>query len=240
MKKIILAFFAIGAFVNNGNAQLNIYVDGTTVDISGQTHTINLTSAIVEQNIVDFIVDNDSGFDQPWKVTRINLTQPTNWENYFCWGSAGQFGECYDPYPDSIWTGGSVNIKADSSGRISVYVTAPDYGCATYRYKISTDEVNFLDSVDLSVCYALGLEEQMKVDFTIAPNPSSDFVTITTPEISEGRLTLTNSAGSVVYREDISGEKTTMDLRNYTSGTYFLSIEAEGKLTTTQKLTVRH
>ena len=63
MKKIILAFFAIGAFVNNGNAQLNIYVDGTTVDISGQTHTINLTSAIVEQNIVDFIVDNDSGFD---------------------------------------------------------------------------------------------------------------------------------------------------------------------------------
>jgi len=240
MKKFILALFSVGAFINSGSAQLNINLDGTTVDISGQTHTINITSAIDELNIVDFIVNNDTGSDQPWKITRVNVAQPVGWSNFFCWGMAGQFGECYDTYSDSVWTGGPINIMADSAGRISVYITAPTASCATYRYKISTDEVNFIDSVDLTVCYSLGLDEQMKLDFSISPNPSSEFVTITTPEISEGRLTIINAAGGIMYREDISKEETIIDLRHFTSGTYFLSIETEGMLPTTQKLVVRH
>jgi len=239
MKQFILAGILSFSCLSLSAQVLTINEYGNTTDISGTTYMATLTTTTNDLHIVDFIVNNESGSGQPWLVTRKILSQPAGWSNFFCWGLAGQIGNCYDSSPDPIFDGGMVMVPDGASAVLSTYVTSPGAGCTEYRYYISTDSVNYIDSVDLQVCNYLGLEDLQTIEFTIAPNPAQSTIAITSSDFSAGSLQIIDQTGRIIRAEEVL-LPCTMSVDALDNGTYFLRLSVDDDRILQQKLVVRH
>lgn len=242
MKKTILSFLSIVALALGASAQgLNIYVEGTAVDISGSEHVINLTEetslGLGNNDMVDFMVDNDAGTQQSWIVTREIVSAPAGWQDYFCWGQDGLAGICYPPNSNQFYESNAESIAAGASGRITVYVNSNSGGSATYRFFVSTDGVNFIDSVDLKVNSVLSVDEKAPFSLQLTPNPASSDLKITTNTNSLVRIT--DVLGNIVYRDEVLGTKV-VNVAKFKNGIYFVSVEANGEKPVTRKVIVKH
>lgn len=218
---------------------LTINEYGSTADISGTTHTVTLTSAVNSEHIVDFIVNNESALARPWLVTRKILSQPQGWSNYFCWGLEGQFGSCYDTSSLILYHGGKVTIPAGTAAVLSTYITSPGAGCSEYRYYISTDSVNYIDSVDMQVCNFLGLEDLQAIDFAVAPNPAQSSVVISSSDFGAGSLQIIDQTGRIIRDEEVVLPHN-LSVEALENGTYFLRLAIDEDRILQQKLVVRH
>jgi hypothetical protein len=239
MKKIILSIVSI-ASAGLVLAQSSITLEGSSTVLSGSAYTENLTTAVNDLHVIDFIVHNESGSNQQWKITRKHIDNPAGWSEYLCWGLNGAFGNCYPVNSNAVWTCGSEMILADSSGRLSTYVTAPSGGTAQYRYYVSTDGINYLDSVDVIVNNAVGLDEKASFSVSIAPNPASDNLTISTTGVGESNVRIVDVLGNLVLNEKVFSSKKTLDISRFRNGVYFVTVESEGVKPVTRKVIVRH
>lgn len=239
MKKIILSILSLVA-VGFTFAQTSITLDGSSTNLSGTTYTHELSGAVSDEHIIDFIIHNETGSTQPWMVTRRHLNNPAGWEEYLCWGVNGAFGNCYLHSPSALWSSSPEGIPADSSGRLSTYVTCSTGGTALYRYYVSTDGVNFLDSVDLQVTNTLSVEEKPSISVNIAPNPATDFVTVNATGVSSVSVRMVDVLGNLVLSETNFTTKKTIDVSRFRNGVYFIMIDAEGMKPITRKVIVRH
>jgi hypothetical protein len=72
---------------------------------------------------------------------------------------------------------------------------------------------------------------QDKVAFTIAPNPTSDHITITIAEgAASGSIQITDQTGRIVTIQDIATSQTTIDISALNSGLYLVSLtDRKGK-----------
>ncbi|OFZ66420.1 MAG: hypothetical protein A3D92_24430 [Bacteroidetes bacterium RIFCSPHIGHO2_02_FULL_44_7] len=239
MKQLILAGILSFAYHPLSAQVLTINEYGNTNDISGTTYMATLTTTTNDLHIVDFIVNNESGSGQAWLVTRKILSQPAGWSNFFCWGLEGQLGSCYDSSPDIIFDGGMVMIPDGASAVLSTYVTSPGAGCSEYRYYISSDSVNYIDSVDMQVCNYLGLEDLQTIEFTVAPNPAQSTIAIASSDFGAGSLDIIDQTGRIIRTEEIILPYT-MSVDALDNGTYFLRISIGDDRILQQKLVVRH
>lgn len=239
MKQFILTGILSALSLSLSAQTLTINEYGNTIDISGTTHMVTLTTTTNALHIVDFVVNNESGSSQPWLVTRKILSQPAGWSNFFCWGLAGQIGNCYEATPDIIFDGGMAVVANGASAILSTYVTSPGAGCAEYRYYISTDSVNYIDSVDMQVCNVLDLEDLQTIDFTMAPNPAQSTVAINSSDFSTGSLQIIDQTGRVIRAEEIVMPYM-LSVDALENGTYFLRISIDEDRILQQKLVVRH
>lgn len=221
-------------------AQSSITVDGSSTVISGGNYTENLTSAVTDLHVVDFIVHNETGSTQQWKITRKHINNPSGWEEYLCWGLNGAFGNCYPHNANAVWSSLNEPIFTDSSGRLSTYITAPSGGTGHYRYYVSTDGVNFIDSVDLIINNTLSVEEKASLAINVSPNPASDNLTINTNGVTETNVRIVDVLGNVVLSEKLYNGKKTLDISRFRNGVYFVTVEAEGVKPVTRKVIVRH
>lgn len=239
MKKLILSILSI---VTTGLvfAQSSITLEGSSTVISGTAYTENLSSAVYDLHVVDFIVHNESGSNQQWKITRKHINNPAGWEDYLCWGLNGAFGNCYPVNSNAVWSCGAEMILADSSGRLSTYVTSPTGGTGHYRYYVSTDGVNFIDSVDIIVNNTLSVEEKASLSINVSPNPASDNLTINASGAGETSVRIVDVLGNVVLNEQVFTSKKTFDISRFRNGVYFVTVEAEGFKPVTRKVIVRH
>ena len=242
MKKILLSIVSVVALVGSTYAQnLTITLDGSATDISGTAVNHEIAGAVSDEHIVDFIVHNQTGSDQSWIVTRRHVNNPTGWEEYLCWGLNGAIGNCYLHDPNAMWSSGSENVLADSSGRISTYVTCSTAGIATYRYYVSTDGQTFIDSVDLIVTNVLSLEEKPSLSVNVAPNPASDYISIKATGANNASVTIVDVLGNVVLKETVVGSNgKKINVTKFRNGIYFVMVEAEGAKAVTRKVIVRH
>ncbi len=239
MKQLIITGILSCFYISVSAQVISINEYGQTTDISGTAYIVSLTSPVNDQHMVDFVVNNESNVEQPWVVTRRVLSQPAGWDNYFCWGLLGMIGNCYDKVPD-IWQHSmNVNVPVSGSGILSTYVSSPGAGCAEYRYYISTDSVNYVDSVDLRVCNSLGIENKSTERLTIAPNPAQSMVTFSGEEIGQGVLYLEDASGRLVYSSHVN-LPSTMDVNALDNGMYFVRMELEGDRVLKHKLIIRH
>ncbi len=239
MKKILLSL-ASAFLVSSGFAQITITLDGSSTDLSGQSHSHQLTTAVSDEHIVDFIVHNGTGSSQNWMVTRRHINNPAGWENYLCWGLNGAIGNCYTYNANDTWSSNAEGILADSSGRLSTYVTCSTAGTATYRYYVSTDGQTFLDSVDLIVTSVLGIDEKPTLSVNVAPNPASEYISISANGVGEATVRIVDVLGNVVMDEKTFSGKKTIDVTRFRNGVYFVMIDAEGVKAVTRKVIVRH
>ncbi len=240
MKKLLLSFVLITGLGWSASAQVEIYLEGTTTDISGSVEYYTLSTAVTNEHLVNFLFTNLSGSDETWMITRRIVNQPANWSNYFCWGPSGQFGDCYDTTSMEYFNSGTKIIVDQAAGLVSTYVNAPDAGTAHYRYYVSNDGVNFIDSVDLSVTSTLSVTSLSAetFDLVVAPNPAPESMVVSAKGIQDATILITDLLGNEVLHTQFA-ESQIIDVSNYRNGVYFVTIASkEGRIS--RKVVVRH
>ncbi|MFI5219391.1 MAG: T9SS type A sorting domain-containing protein [Bacteroidia bacterium] len=75
--------------------------------------------------------------------------------------------------------------------------------------------------------------------FMLFPNPAEDHITLVSKNNSSGNLIIHDLAGKEVLRKNISGNKVLVDVKNITSGFYFVSMEQDGSVVR-KKIIVMH
>ena len=119
MKKIVLslAIAAVAAFNLNAQNGIEIYYNGEGADISGGTHDAYLFASSsdivpVDANTVlyepKFIVVNNTGGNQQWRITRKVISMPSSWpDDQLFWPPL-----CYNTSGDYYMTPHTVNNPA--------------------------------------------------------------------------------------------------------------------------------
>ena len=83
-----------------------------------------------------------------------------------------------------------------------------------------------------------GVEETTFAEntFNIYPNPAKDYVKVSGDDINT--ISVYNSLGALVERIDVENNTTLIDLSGYNSGVYFINVEQNNGVSTTQKMVV--
>ena len=247
MKKILLSIVTVFTLASVVSAQtLTINVDGETADISGTAvEATPLTTAVINHHLIDFIVNNNTGADQQFRLTRKIVNETPGWTNYFCWGLNPGIGTCYQVVSDIVWTA-PVNatfpiiIPNGGSGKIASYCSAPTGGSATYRYLISLDGINYIDSVDVEVNSSLSIEEENALTLSIAPNPSSEYFVVNTTNADGGTIRVVDVLGNIILDENLFSASKKISVSNFRNGVYFVTVNANNSKPTTRKIIVQH
>ncbi len=157
-------------------SQISISTDSLNIDmVSGDTIKYD-TSVFSSWTLPVIYVHNNSGASQYWKVTRKNISQPTDWVNLLSWGTIG-----YPISNDNPWiTPLAVNIADNEYAKLTVYIGASSQGAGHYRYYISEDGVTYLDSVDVMINVEgnVSVQDNNQIDISLYPNPANNIINI--------------------------------------------------------------
>lgn len=250
--------FCVGA----ANAQDGIEIrhNGTGADISGGTLEVNLYATSPDITTIDantvlyetsFDVTNNTGSDQQWRITRRAMIVPVTWPmDQLCWPPLcfNTNGEYYttpnsggNPAPIILnGTDQTSNSElAQLKPRITIDVNNASY--AHYRYYITdVSGVNYLDSVDLTINFTLGVNSpKLTPALSLSPNPANDQLNLTLSNTS-GSVKIVDVLGNLVYMSQVSEGSNPINTSNFRNGVYFVTVEGiEGK-SLTRKLIVKH
>lgn len=97
-------------------------------------------------------------------------------------------------------------------------------------YQVSAYDFNHLCT------NGIGIEENAEIPFTIYPNPTSDYLFLSSlkENLIFQRLSVYNTMGGKIYSVTNEMDLSKLDLRNYPVGIYFLVVETIGKTYTTK------
>ena len=219
--KIILLTVSFFLILNPVSSQITINLDSLKGAVVNGVQVQALNNVVPFANhIFDFYVTNKTGATQDWVITRKTISEPVGWSNYLCWS-----GLCYGSSADAVWSSGSGTLVDGESKYISTYVTSSTQGNSHYRYYISTDETNFIDSVDLVISAVInGVDENDATAFNLFPNPAVNSITITQKNNSSSTFVLYDNTGKVVLSKNIYNTQSQIDVEQLKSGFYFYSV----------------
>ncbi|MEY4974418.1 MAG: hypothetical protein RLZZ55_1210 [Bacteroidota bacterium] len=249
MKALFLFLFLTFSLIALSQDGIVIHLDGQTADISGQSHTVAVTSGSAFD--VQFHVINETGQNVNWRVSRKKLVTPNNWGEQLCWGHATDpfGGTCYSSSQmnSNPWTTpanqGAVALLPSEYAKLKITTDPEDntYGQAHFRYYITANGLSMLDSVDLIVDYTASVKPVVKeeLNITVAPNPSTEYVNISFTGAEQMQLKMMDALGNVISKEVLTGNRK-LNVSDLNSGVYFLVFEAPGSKSITRKLVVRH
>ncbi len=247
MNKFLLSIIAIISITSFSFSQIEMYVNGGSVDLSGDVYNINAWNG--GEVHTEIIVVNSTGTDLQWVATRRRINEIPTWTDYMCWGQLGDpFGACYgaSQMDTNPWTSPQsdiVTILAGDSGIFSNYTT-PDYsasGTVTYRYYVGPDANNPMDSIDLVIGFTLGLDEVTpSLSVNIAPNPSNDYFVVSANGANASSIKVVDVLGNVILSEKMTTASKKIDVSSYRNGVYFVIIESDEAKPVTKRIVVRH
>lgn len=259
IKKILsISFFTFLAFssVNAQTSGIEIQLDGIGSNLAGTVHsvTLNANSPEIAGNIpfeVHFDVTNNTGQDQQLRITRKKINVPTTWIDQLCWppscfptGSGLSYitpNTAGNPAPVILnGTHTTANGEvAELKPRISI-----DQSTATsalYRFYVTATNGSFLDSIDLSINFTLGIQSIKQAPvITLAPNPATDNITISTGVIDNATVQIVDVLGNIIYRDVITNGSKLIDVSDFKNGVYFVEIDPVGMKATNRKLIIKH
>jgi hypothetical protein len=243
MKRTLLSILAVAGFAITSTAQVTI-TDENGADITNTTININVGNGNEFHN--DYIVTNTSGATKEWDVIRTRVNEQAAWSDYMCWGnSTDPFGgNCYSSaqMDMTVWTTPSqASIPDGQAGKIKSYIVPsdPDFACVTYRYEVMSGTT--LDAyVEVNVCKTASIEEIAALSVSLAPNPASSLLKVTTNGVSGAKIKMVDVLGNVVLSETVIGTAKSIDVANFRNGIYFVIVEADGAKTVSRKVVVRH
>ncbi len=89
---------------------------------------------------------------------------------------------------------------------------------------ITLSSIKIEEVIDNSV-----LAQELEEHFVVFPNPTSDFITIQNAELIE-KIQISDQKGRIILSKTPNNESSlTIDLRNYSSGIYFVLVDSGGK-----------
>ncbi len=233
------------------NAQIEMYLDGGSTDVSGTT--IQLGPDYPGDEIVSdiHIVNNvgNPGDSVYWTITRVRVNEQASWVDYLCWGhetdpfggicySAGSMDFTSWTTPTGVW------VDAGEGGILQTYITPEESAPATvtYRYFVSKDNgQTYDDSVDIEVSFSAGIED-IKPELTmgVSPNPASENLTVYTNGIDNTTVKMVDVLGNVVLKETIIEESKSINVSKFRNGIYFVMVEAPNAKSINRKVIIRH
>lgn len=249
MKKTLLSLFAIAGFSALASAQVEMYVDGGTTNYAGGgVHSVMAVDA--SELILEIHVENHSGTNQDWFVSRTRINRPTSWVDFLCWGhESDQFGgQCIDAQtmdtdPWSMQASQAVTLADGEYGFISAHITPSlaDPAVVTYRYYIGDAGDPFQDSMDVQVSLSAAAitEVTPTLNVSVSPNPASDYVNITAEGVDGATVRIMDVLGNKIMTSKIVGSKS-IDVSEYRNGIYFIIVESRGVKTVNRKVIIRH
>lgn len=155
-------------------------------------------------------------------------------------------------YPPNHWFPagtGPVGFVDAANDDYALLPTSPYYGAASDGTNIGADidSLNAYTANVLSGVWSSCADFSTNVNtseahalFTVAPNPASERITIsTTHPIQGGRIRLSDAAGRVVLQHPVAGASTTLDIRALQAGVLFVQLmRSDGSLAGVQRLVV--
>ena len=80
-------------------------------------------------------------------------------------------------------------------------------------------------------------EQTDDISFKVYPNPTTDYISVSTDQKFDGSFKLNNIFGKILLEGEISKEGKKIDLLKFRSGIYIISVyDTEGKKVTTRKI----
>lgn len=238
MKKIITSL-ALLAFAFTGSAQgIEIFEPGEAVDVSGTVIELTSGEASMHQN---FDIKNVSGSTQTLRVERLRIVELAGTMDYLCWGS-DCYGEELVSASNPFISLDDIDVDDDSLAILFTYHETKGFaGCVQYRYYIVDDSGTRLDSVDVSYCSTVSINENEKIKVSIYPNPASDLLNITMKNtVNNVDFVLYNILGEKVILTNLNAGLNTVNVEKLPNGIYFYSIVKENKILETKKLVIKH
>lgn len=223
MKKIQLLVLILSIIpICNTWSQAVINLDSINgQNVNGEQIQFTATQPSTPNHMYDFYITNNSTSSQNWMVTRKNIIQPNDWSNYLCWG-----GLCYTPSPLEEWNSNTTIIEVGETKELRTYCKSPTEGMAHYRYYISTDGINFIDSVDIVVTTSLSTStnESNSLQFNLYPNPAKNnlHIDVNKPNMN---LMIYNASGHLMFSKKINQVSNDINISNLNNGYYFYVIE---------------
>ena len=103
-------------------------------------------------------------------------------------------------------------------------LSAPQW---TFLRGVGFDQSDFTETAIADPC-AVGIAEKKLTEgnVTVFPNPTSGIITIGLPEANFSYI-ITDVLGNVVESNNVSGNKTTVDLSNNAKGAYLVKVSTE-------------
>lgn len=246
MNKLILSLFAVLSIAALSSAQVEMYVDGGTTNYAGGgVLTVNAVDG--NELIHEIHVENHSGMEKDWFVSRTRINRPVTWTDFLCWGhQSDQFGgicidgETMDMDPWSMLPSQAVTVSDGEYGFISshIFPSMSNPTVVTYRYYIGTVANPYEDSMDIEVSLVLSVPEVDPLFVNVYPNPTTEQFTINTSGVYNTSVKMIDVLGNVVMQETITGNSKTMDVKKFKNGIYFLTVSAEGVKPVTRRVLI--
>jgi hypothetical protein len=258
MKKLLLgiAFITISAAGLMAQSGVVIQHDGVGPNLAGggfyeTTMYATHPDLVAGGGTLDihFIVTNNTGTDQQWKITRKKMAVPSTWIDQICWPPTC-FPASGDVYTTPSTTGNpapiivngthltSTGLEAEMKPRITLDQST--YGYAHYRYYINQGG-QYIDSVDIKINFTLGVSPlKQNPTMTVSPNPASDDLNISLASVDNANVKVVDVLGNVVLNETIINGSKNVDVSSFKNGVYFVIVEAPGIKSMNRKLIIRH
>ena len=100
---------------------------------------------------------------------------------------------------------------------------------ALYRFYVTTTNGAFLDSIDLSINFTLGIQSIKQAPvITLAPNPATENITVSTGIIDNATVQIMDVLGNIIYRDVITNGSKLIDVSDFKNGVYFVVIDPVG------------
>lgn len=248
MKKILLSLlffcFILNSFAQTPNG-ISIVLNGTSADISGSVYQTTAPGPDLFDISFNFI--NNTNQTQQWIVTRKRVNVPSGWSDQLCWGHSSNAlaGGCYGASNLNPWNsplGDIFDVAVGEYGKLKCEINPDDVtgGSALYRYYVSSDGVNFQDSIDVQVDFVASIKPiKEEINVSIVPNPATDYIQISMTGIESASLKMVDVFGSVLLKENIGASKK-LNVSDFNSGIYFLVFDVPGRKAFTRKVIIRH
>ena len=170
--------------------------------------------------------------------------------DFLCWGHESDAfgGTCIDALSmdSDLWSmqaAQAVTVADGEYGFISGHVTPSfnDPAVVTYRYFVGVDGDPYQDSMDVVVSLSAAsiVETEPSLTVNVAPNPASDYVTVSAEGVSDASVKIMDVLGNKIMTSTIVGSKT-IDVSEYRNGIYFIIVESKGVKTINRKVIIRH
>ena len=204
-------------------------LDFDTHDFSGEQLSFIPTSP-VDFSMISIAFLNNTGATQNWIVSRRRIYQVNNWYDYMTWQhETDPFGglcisaAAMDVPLFILPGGGNITVNQGERAIVTSYINIDPLigGCSHYRYYLGTEVDPVIDSVDIDLCYTLGVEEKSVLSFSFHPNPVEDMLMVDGKKNST--ITIYSSALQLIIDKlTIQPGINQIDLSMLTSGIYFI------------------
>lgn len=92
---------------------------------------------------------------------------------------------------------------------------------------------------DTQLTHQIAVKEIAQTTFQMVPNPANEKLNITVPASTNNTVYIRDISGAIVYQNNFIGNNNTIELNQFSSGIYYVSVQSAGLKAQTNKLVIQ-